>query len=145
MRKINDTVALDLDGTLVDNLPYEVYEKNDVIRLAGVQGRPHVVAYAKRLQQMGANLVVVTGRHIQFEDLTKNTVRALGLGDLPVYMRTSTLFNLETAVKEKAEHLVHTGAKMMVGDRDDLDGAAARMANIAYVDCNKLEQDLVFQ
>lgn len=138
MKKIADTIAFDLDGTLVENLPYEVYEKNDQVRLRGVAGRPAVIAYARRLQQMGAKIVVVTGRHRQFEDLTQETVNALGLGELKVYMRESLLFDLQTAAKEKAEHLMSVGATLMVGDRDDLDGEAARIANIGFINIERM-------
>lgn len=125
-------VAFDLDGTLVENVPFEAYENDDLETLANAVPIHEMVAYARVLQSWGVSLVIITGRHNRVNAATRKVLDKIGFANVPLVERKAEKFDLVSAVHEKAAALRLHKPKFFVGDRDDLDGAAARLAKVEF-------------
>lgn len=132
-------IGFDLDGTLVENVPFKAYEEDDLETLANALPIPRMVEKARSFQADGFEIVIITGRHMRVNKATRQVVKRLGLGPLRVFERLSDQFDLSIAVHEKALHLIKTDCMLYIGDRHDLDGKAAAIANVPFMHIDEVK------
>jgi phosphoglycolate phosphatase-like HAD superfamily hydrolase len=126
-------VVFDLDGTLVESSPRDAHNRHDLEVLAAAAPIPHVAAYARRLRAAGTNVVVATSRPPRVRDATIACLKRCGLWPITLHERSSRDFDLETSIADKVAVCRAVGASFIVGDRDDLEGAAAADAGIRFL------------
>lgn len=127
------TIVFDLDGTLVEASPHDAHERNDVQVLARAAPIPNVVRFAHQLRRRGVDVVVATSRPPSVEAATIQCLERCGLWPIKLFQRRLVLFDLASSVRDKVRVIEETGAKLIVGDRDDLEGAAAKVAGVAFL------------
>lgn len=130
--------VFDLDGTLVEASPHDAHERNDVTVLRAAKPLLHVVRYAKRLIEDGWIVVVATSRNEAVREATVANLMQCGLWPIELYERGFDPFDLARGVTRKAEVIKAVGARLIVGDRDDLEGEAARAAGVAFRHVNEI-------
>jgi hypothetical protein len=99
-----------------------------------------MVDYARALEHFGAEIVVITGRHKRVNGATRSVLNRIGFGNVRLFERESAIFDLQRAVGEKTRALLAVKPLYFVGDREDLDGAAARAANVPFVHVDAIKE-----